>query len=217
MIRRATIALFALLVTAAAAATAMSGPDVLRRIRRAYDRTDSFQAEFDQTFIWRLAGSEQTMSGSFAMEKPNRFRVETEAQTVVTDGETVWSYSPATRQVILNDYDPATMPLRPDNFLLRFPDEDRVTYLGERPDGESTIHTIELIPSDSTMGIASMRVWVNDDDWFARKVTYVSVNADTTTYRLRNISRNPDLAESVFEFAIPRGVEVVDFRATGSR
>ena len=208
---------FVLGLFATHAATALDGQDVLRRVRRAYDRVNSFQAEFDQTFIWKLAGSEQQMTGRFLMAKPNRFRVQTDVQTVVTDGRTVWSYSPATRQVILNDYDPATMPLRPDNFLLQFPDENHVTYVGEqRLDGRKA-HVLDVLPRDETLGITSARVWVDADSWMARKVTYVSVNEDTTVYVLRDVQLNAAIPDTAFSFRTPAGVDVVDFRASASR
>ena len=215
--KRLLILILALSVGTSSIATALDGQDVMRRVRRAYDRVNSFQADFDQTFIWKLAGSEQQMTGRFLMAKPNKFRVQTEVQTVVTDGRTVWSYSPATRQVILNDYDPATMPLRPDNFLLQFPDEDQVTYVGEqRLDGKK-VHVLDVLPKDGTLGITSARVWVDADSWMARKVTYVSVNEDTTVYALRDVQLNASMPDTAFSFRTPDGVEVVDFRASTSR
>ena len=204
-------------LTALAAACALTGQDVLQRIRRAYDRVDTFQANFDQTFVWKLAGSAQQMSGRFYMKKPNRFRIQTDVQTVVTDGHTVWSYSPATKQVIINDYDPGAMPLRPDNFLFSFPDEERVSYVArERLDGADH-HVVDVAPKDSTLGIRTMRVWVDGDHWLARRVQYVSFSEDTTRYALNHVRLNPRLADSTFAFTIPPGTDVVDFRTSARR
>lgn len=215
--KRFLLTALAVALSISAVHSAPDGKDVLRRVRRAYDRVNSFQAEFDQTFIWKLAGSEQTMSGHFYMSRPNKFRVQTDVQTVVTDGRTVWSYSPATQQVILNDFDPATMPLRPDNFLLQFPDDDHVTYVGEqRLDGQK-VHVLDVLPKDTALGITSARVWVDMKTWMAQKVTYVSANEDTTVYVLRNIQLNASIPDTTFSFKTPANVESVDFRAASSR
>lgn len=192
---------------------ALTGPEILRQIRRTYERVTSFQAEFDQTFEWKLAGTVQQMHGRFLMEKPNRFRIDTEVQTVVTDGRTVWSYSPATQQVIINDYDPSTMPLRPDNFLFAFPNERQITYVGQEQFAGATCQVIDIVPQDSTLGIQTMRVWVDGRTWTARKVQYTSISRDVTTYVLKNVNMNADLPDSVFRFPIPDGTDVVDFRA----
>jgi outer membrane lipoprotein carrier protein len=215
--KRTLLICLALITAAVSANAALTGSDVLRKIRRAYNRTDSFQAGFEQTFTWKLAGSTQTMNGQFSMAKPHRFRIQTEVQTVVTDGETVWSYSPATRQVILNDFDPATMPLRPDNFLFLFPDDERVEYVGNETVGEETIHVVDVAPRDASTGIVSARVWVDEDTWTARKVVYVNVNQDTTTYILHDVVRNERLPEGTFMFAIPPETDVVDFRAASTQ
>jgi outer membrane lipoprotein carrier protein len=191
---------------------AITGTDVLGRVRSSYDNVNSFQAAFDQTFEWRLAGSTQTMRGRFTMKKPNKFRIQTDVQTVVTNGRTVWSYSPATRQVIITNYDPATMPLRPDNFLLTFPNEQQTTYIrSERLDG-SDHHVIDIVPRDSALGIAKMRVWVDGRSWTAKKVQYTSVNSDVTTYMLRDVQLNASVPDSTFTFTPPRGADIVDFR-----
>lgn len=215
--KKTLILALATVILAAGVVPALTGQDILNRIRRTYDRINTFEATFDQTFVWKFAGTEEEMSGRFYMAKPNRFRVETEVQTVVTDGRTVWSWSPATKQVILNDYDPRTMPLRPDNFLFTFPDDESVTYVGEsRMDGQK-VHTVDVLPKDPALGIASMRVWVDDGTWLTRRVTYISVNDDTTTYVLRDTRMNAGVPSSVFQFDIPEDAEVVDFRESATR
>ncbi len=215
--RRVIQSVLAALLTAAAVGAAMSGRDVLDRIRRTYDRMDTFQANFEQTFVWKLAGSRQEMRGRFYMKKPSSFRIQTDVQTVVTDGRIVWSYSPATMQVIINDYDPDTMPLRPDNFLFRFPDDRRATHVRTETIGDTDYHVVDVAPKDSTLGIDAMRVWVDDDRWLARKVEYVSISDDTTRYVLNRVRMNPSLPDSTFSFTIPPGTDVVDFRASAIR
>jgi outer membrane lipoprotein carrier protein len=201
------------LLLSATVSRAITGAEVLQQIRRTYERTTSFQAEFDQTFDWKLAGTVQEMHGRFLMKKPNSFRIETDVQTVVTDGKTVWSYSPATEQVIVNDYDPSAMPLRPDNFLFSFPDERHISYVGEEQFSGARCHVIEIVPQDSTLGIETMRAWVDGRTWMAKKVQYTSISRDVTTYVLKDVTTNPDLRDSSFRFSIPEGTDVVDFRA----
>ncbi|OQB39397.1 MAG: Outer-membrane lipoprotein carrier protein precursor [Candidatus Latescibacteria bacterium ADurb.Bin168] len=194
------------------AAGAITGNEVLAKIRGTYDKVNSFQAAFEQTFEWKLAGTTQTMRGTFSMKKPNKFRIQTNVQTVVSNGRVVWSYSPATGQVIITNYDPTTMPLRPDNFLFVFPDERRTTYVrSERLSGEDH-HVVDVTPRDSTLGISKMRVWVDGRSWLAKKVQYTSVSGDVTTYLMNAIQTNTSIPDSVFTFTPPPGVDVIDFR-----
>ena len=213
IVRASSFALAAAALLTAAPAQAVTGPEVLERIRRTYRDVNTLEAQFDHIFVWRLAGTTQETSGTFMMKKPSSFRIETEAQTVVTDGRTSWSYSPATRQVIITDYNPESMPLRPENFLFTFPDERTVNYGGQERVGERDCHVISVVPQDSTLGITTMRVWVDDDDWMARKVEYTTRDTNVTTYVLRNVRINPRLRSSVFEFETPEGAETLDFRA----
>jgi len=210
--RIATWTVGALLAVSSSGA-GITGPEILERVRGAYERVSTFSADFDQTFEWKLAGVVQQMHGRFEMKKPNRFRLQTEVQTVVSDGRTVWSYSPATQQVIINDYDPNTMPMRPDNFLFSFPDEQHITFLRDEQFGGADCHVVEVVPRDSTLGIETMQVWVDGRTWTARKVQYTSVGNDVTTYVLKDVRMNPRLDDSTFAFTPPPAADVVDFRA----
>lgn len=209
---RRWLAVLGLLLGTSVVVGALSGNEVLSRIRGTYDKVKSLEASFEQTFEWKLAGTTQTMRGKFWMKKPNKFRIQTDVQTVVSNGRVVWSYSPATAQVIITNYDPATMPLRPDNFVFVFPNERQTTYIkSERLSGVEH-HVIDVIPSDSTLGIRKMRVWVDGRDWSANKVQYTNISGDVTTYTMNRVQTNATIPDSVFTFTPPRGVDVVDFR-----
>src|SRR5262245_58449357 len=79
-------------------------PDqLMARVQDRYDRTAHLRARFRQET--RMQGFDQVQigEGQVWILKPGRMRwdyTQPERQTIVTDGETLWHYLPADRQVI---------------------------------------------------------------------------------------------------------------------
>src|SRR5512142_548916 len=69
--------------------------DILNQVKKKYDTIRDAQISFTQAVKFPLAHVEQKASGTLVMKKENRYKVEMEGQTIVTDGTTVWSYSKA--------------------------------------------------------------------------------------------------------------------------
>ena len=82
----------------------MDGPEVIRRLQGQFAAMHSLSARFEKRHCWNLDGQTHEIEGRIYVQKPDRFRLETGMQTVVTDGETVWSYVPENRQVLVQRY-----------------------------------------------------------------------------------------------------------------
>ncbi len=96
---RALALLAWLVLTQAAAAAGVSGP---QRLQAFLDDMQTLQAEFQQTVDDGKGGQARHSSGTLAIRRPGCFRWdyrEPYKQLVMADGETIWMYDPDLEQV----------------------------------------------------------------------------------------------------------------------
>ncbi|RIK79304.1 hypothetical protein DCC62_05895, partial [candidate division KSB1 bacterium] len=55
---------------------------IIARVRTTYEKLEALSADFQKDYTWALAGETQTMTGKLYLKKGDRYRIETEAQTI---------------------------------------------------------------------------------------------------------------------------------------
>ncbi|MCK5573842.1 MAG: outer membrane lipoprotein carrier protein LolA [Bacteroidetes bacterium] len=186
--------------------------EVLENIREKYETIDDAAVRFSQHVRFAMANIEQQITGVLYVKKGDRYRVELDDQTIVTDGTTVWSFSRLNNQVLIDDFAMDERAFSPENILVKAPSKFAPTLLGpERIQDVETL-VIKLVPRDPETFVQSMKVWVNPDTWLMVKVELVDANGKETTYVVNEVQINPGLDDGRFVFQIPDGVDVVDLR-----
>ncbi len=198
--------------------SAIEGTDVIDRVQREFDKLKTLSARFEKKHFWKLVGQTQSVKGELYVEKPNRFRLESEIRTVVTDGKTVWSYDPQNEQVLLNDYsmvasDRSYEKLLFDLVLLGgYEGRFTPTYVDEEKVRGKRCHVIDLRSKEQDAYIETVRMWIDRKEWLVRRIEYQNINGDVTTYDLDHLKKNKKPKPGIFSFVVPEGVEVVDLR-----
>ena len=190
----------------------MSVQDITQQLQRRYDSMQDATAQFTQRVKFAFSKLEQSFSGTLTMKKPNHYRVESAHQTLVTDGEAVWSYSPMNKQVLVDKYKENQNSLSPEKFLLNLPTQYYTTLLEQEKIGTSDTYVLKLIPKDDQSFVKSVKMWVEDGSWTVRKVLIVDVNDTETEYSISELKLNTRVPDSYFSFTPPAGAEVVDLR-----
>jgi outer membrane lipoprotein carrier protein len=190
----------------------ITAKDVAEFVQQRYQTMDDVVAKFSQHVKFNFSGIEQTFDGTLTMKKPNKYRVESENQTFVTNGTVVWSYSPFNKQVLVDRYKENQNSLSPEKFLLSLPAQYYTTLLGkEKLESMETV-VLKLVPKDDQSFIKSVKMWVQDKSWLVRKVLVVDLNDTETEYIIKDLKFNTHVNESLFSFTPPAGTEVVDLR-----
>ena len=186
--------------------------EITDRLQKRYDSLQDVTARFTQHVKFGFSKIEQNFSGTLRMKRPNKYRVETEYQTLVTDGTTVWSYSPANKQVLIDRYKETPESFAPEQFLLNLPSNYFASLLQQEKGAEGNLIGLKLVPKDDQSFIKSMKVWVEEGAWVVRKVEMLDVNDTEKTYNVQEIKINAGLKDGTFAFTAPAGTEVVDLR-----
>jgi len=189
--------------------------EVLENVQKKYTSTSDASAKFAQKVSFKYAKIEQAFTGTVKMKKGNRYRVESQQQTLVTDGKTVWLYTPATKQVLIDTYKNDARTFSPERMLLGLPKNFKATLLAEDAKAAGATYVMKLAPkanTESTKLFKSLKVWVLDDDWSIRKMEYIDLNETRTVYTLTDLEFDAGVADDVFRFTAPAKTSVVDLR-----
>lgn len=213
--RRCEIAV-AVLVAASCLALPVGAPQVdgqavVRKVRATFESLKTMRARFTQTFEWKLVGESQKTSGTLAAAKGDRYRIETEDQLIVTDGKTVWNYSKANKQVIIDELGKtADAPLMRD-LMLRYAEGYTAVLKGQEAMGGSDCYVVELRPKGEEF-ITAVTLWVDGKLWIPLRVRQIDVNDNVNVYELQDVELNVTLPQSLFTFQPLTGTEVIDMR-----
>jgi outer membrane lipoprotein carrier protein len=191
-------------------------PDALiRRLEAKYNGGQALQAAFTRTLS--QGGQMNSLSGTLTLQG-DRYRVETGRQTLVTNGETTWIYTPARGQVLVNDYVEDETAFSPSHFFDGYRERYRVAGVrtaqrdgAERDGAEHRVLTLE--PKEPGAFFREVTLWMRASDAVITRLTVEDANASTMTFTLRDVSFGVPTSASTFRFDAPQSAEVVDLRS----
>jgi len=199
------------------AAAANPSPDVhaiAQAVDNRYNHLQTLQAEFTETYLG--TGTERTESGSLWLKKPGKMRWEYRSpkeKLFLSDGKDAWFYLPGDRQVRRSSVKKLDDLRSPLGFLLG------KTRLEKELDGLSVAPDIApLTPGNTVLrGVPKgMADRVNQvvleitADYHIARIQFEEADDSVTEYRFSDQRENSAVADSVFRFSPPPGVEVVD-------
>lgn len=200
---------------------AQSPDDVRRVLARAdsvYDALGSLEAEFEQTIDVTLLGRSRTGSGTWYQKGRGRFKMDftdPADDVIVADGSHLWLYYPSTHpnQVIRSTIDANVTGAGMVDLQGRIFDEasegyDAVLEGREEIDGHETLRI--LLTPQGESPYRHVRVWVDSDSYLVRKFEIMERNETLRTVVLRDLRPNRPIADGVFSFTPPAGVDVFE-------
>jgi outer membrane lipoprotein carrier protein len=204
------------LLGAPAAPTVPDLEEIVDQLQASCTRTQDLWARFHQTATNRSLGQVQEASGVFMLKRPGMMRWEyqkPEPRLFVTDGKTLWAFSPSEKQVVVQDLVEGLASRTPLSFLAgdcQLRREFAVTaveHAGTR--ASRTTRVLDLRPSRDDAGIARMLLEVNLQGFTIERTTLFDAAGNTTVIALTNLKLNSGLSDRQFRFTPPAGVTVV--------
>lgn len=186
----------------------LADPAALAALQTQLEPLQSMEGRFSQT-VWDERGEPlQSSEGEVAVKRGNRLRWQIEspfAYLIVTDGRTLWRYDAdleqATRQ-------PFSGELADTPALIFSSDGTRIgeQYAVAREQG-SEGEWFTLTPKRDQAVFRSLRLLFGDGT--VRQLELIDSLDQRTEIRFHDVRRNPSLADSLFSFTPPAGVDVV--------
>jgi len=187
-----------------------SAKDVMDKMRDALKKQKEISISYEQSFSWKSSKSVSKTVGKLDMKDLKKLRLQTDDQTLVSNGDVLWTYSPFTNQVVINKIDKSGGTILPSDFLFEYPKDYNSKLLEEdKFEGE---YLILLTPKDRSSFVTAIKIWLDDKDFLIRSIEYRDINGNVTSWEITEIDIEPNFDESHFEFKTPSGAEVVDLR-----
>ena len=209
-----------------AAALPAQAEDILQLARAVdahYNHLRSLESDF--TEIYRGDGPERVESGTLWLKKPRKMRWEYRSpneKLFISDGQAVWFYLPAERQLrktALRKLDDVRSPVA---FLLgKTKLENELRGLSKAVDQSplNPANTLlrgvpQSIVSESMAGqVSEVQLEITPSDQIVR-IVLIEADGATTEFRFAGWKENLELSDSRFQFSPPPGVETVEGELT---
>jgi outer membrane lipoprotein carrier protein len=204
--------LAALLLLASAQATP-SPEDLAARIQARYDGIRDFEADFVQTYEGGVLKTKSAERGTVAIKRPGRMRwvySQPERKEFVSDGTRIYSYLPADKQVIVSPV-PAADTTAPAMFLTGKGNlaRDFIASHADLAGNAPGLLGLKLVPRREDPEYESLTLGVDPGSLQIRLLTAVDRQGGRSTFTFSNLRENRGLSDKMFEFRIPRGVDVI--------
>lgn len=147
-----------------------------------------------------------------AMMKGEMYRIELAGQIMMSDGKTIWTYLPGSKEVqVANaEGDDENNPLK---ILSNWQENYRSKYIRTDVVSGHTIDIIDLVPKEGK-SYFKIRLRIDQKSKQLVSSTIYDKNSTTYTYVIEEFKTNTDVSDSQFRFDTAKhpDVEVIDLR-----
>jgi len=186
---------------------------IIRELQKKYEQIENLSAEFSQIEQFKLTGTENETTGRIYIKNGIKLRLETDDQTVVTDGKTVWTYSIMNNQVLIDRVKEGEGSLLPRDLLFKYPRDYYATLLDVVKIDDEKYYNIKLDPREGIHGyIKTMKMWVHTKSYLIARIEYTDFNDNVSVFEIRKADTATPLSDNLFTFEPGKDMQVVDLR-----
>ena len=210
-----SIVLGILLVSAPGAAAAQELDQVVAGIEATYGKINDLRAEFTQVAHNRSLGQDIKAQGVVYFKKGGKMRWEYTSpspQQIVSDGTSLWVYTPELNQVNKGNA-PKALAGPAGSFLAglgRVRNEFSVRFMNPAAKLDAAGRPVlDLTPKNPTPLLTRLVLSVDPKDYLVRQAVLYDQFENTVTMNFTKIVTNAGIADSHFAFTPPAGAVVV--------
>lgn len=212
-----TLSLIALAASGVAARAQLSSlqlpEDLAARIQQRYDTIRDFQGDFVQAYEGGVLRTKSTERGTVAIKRPGRMRwvyTRPEKKEFVSDGNRIYTYLPADKQVIVSAM-PQGQASTPAMFLAGKAHlvRDFAPEFADLPATAQGLIGLKLVPKRQDPEVEWLILGADPTTLQIRYLVASDRQGGRSTFTFSNLKENRNLSDKLFEFRIPRGVDVI--------
>jgi outer membrane lipoprotein carrier protein len=186
--------------------------EIVAKVQGQYDAHEDFKANFVQESLVKSLGKKQVSEGVVFFKKPGKMRWNYQKpfkQEIVSDGKTLWSYRPEEKQVLMSPMSQAAQGKVPSTFLAGLGNlqTDFQIRWGKEPSPQDP-YFLELTPNEFQGSLEKLFLLVDRESYRILQAKIQDVMGNTTQISFSKTQFDNRLADSLFVFTPPKGVEV---------
>ena len=189
--------------------------EVVAGLEATYGRITDLKADFTQVANNKSLGQDIKAEGTVLLKKGGKMRWDYKSpspQQIVSDGTSLWVYTPELNQVNKGDA-PKALAGPAGSFLAglgRVREEFTVRFLNPaaKTDGAGR-YVLDLTPRNPTPLLTRLVLSIDPKDYIVRQAVLYDQLDNTVTMIFTRVVTNSGLADTLFAFTPPKGAAVV--------
>lgn len=190
--------------------------DIVQKLQSTYEQTKDLQADFIQETTIKSIKKTEREEGRIFFKNPKNMSwnyARPKGKKLVINSQTAWLYlaeeKAAYRQKsesifqsrLLINFFSGTGKLN-DDFIIKYAQPGALDKDGN--------YLFNLIPKEKTAACNSVKLTVDKNKFYILQLSFDDALGNSTTLKFFNISINTGLAQKIFQFKPPAGVQVFD-------
>ena len=186
--------------------------EILDRLTAKTEAYKTISIEFAYKMENLDAGIDERTDGSLLI-MGDKYRLNIAGQTVICDGETVWTYIADAEEVQINAVEDSEESITPEKLLSSYNKDYKSKFIKEDFRYGTTVNIIDLTPTEGK-SYSKVRLIIDKEKDQLHEITIFDKNGSTYSYVINKFTPNTDVSESSFTFDESKfpGVEVIDMR-----
>ncbi|MDH5367514.1 MAG: outer membrane lipoprotein carrier protein LolA [Cyclobacteriaceae bacterium] len=188
--------------------------EILDAMSNKYKNISAYKAKFSTSLVNREDGVNETFSGEITI-KGDKYILDTEDQTVINNGTTVWTYLPDVNEVNIDVYDPDEDEITPSNIFDEYKKGYKYIWLETTTQDGVTCDVLDLVPNDTKNNqFFKIKMVIASRDKTLKKWTMFEKSGNQHIYTISDFKGNISVSDAAFKFDASKypNVEVVDLR-----
>jgi outer membrane lipoprotein carrier protein len=204
----------ALSISAIAQSGKESAEQLAARLQTRYDTVRDFEADFVQSYQGGLLRTKTTEQGTVAIKRPGRMRwvyTKPERKEFVSNGQQIYSYIPRDKQVIVSPM-PTGEHTTPALFLTGRGNlvRDFTVSFADLPGVGPGSVGLRLVPKKGDPEFEWLMIAVDPAKLQIQQLVALDRQGGRSTFIFTNLQENRNISDKIFDFQIPRGVDIIN-------
>jgi outer membrane lipoprotein carrier protein len=192
----------------------ITGETVLSEVQKRYEATSDFEAQFVQEYVGKVMQRLQKGEGKVYFKKRGMmlWDYQTPKQKLISNGQTLWYYQPEENQVFVSDISNILKEKTPLAFLAGEGNLSRdfnLVNFNEALSAREENYVVELAPKEPNATLSKLVLTVDKKNYAVIQTDVIDGLGNITRTRFLNIKTNLSLQDSLFQFTIPPGTEII--------
>ena len=198
------------------AQTPADSADALQRaLQRRYELVRDFSADFTHTYEGGMLRTALVERGTVQVKKPGRMRWDyrdPERKLYLSDGDRLYSYLPEDRQVIVGLLPAENAATTPALFLAGAGDfvDDFTAAFDTVRDPPPDSYVLRLTPTRAERDFEFLTLVIDARSLAITRLIAHDLQGGISSFFFSNLRENLGLADNLFRFEIPSGIDVID-------
>jgi len=189
-------------------------PTAAERLSKKIGELKTYQANFEQRVRNENGKQIDLTTGIFSVERPNHFRWEVKQsfeQIIVADGKHIFTYDPELEQVTIQNQSKA---LADSPLLLMTSTTNELAEAFDiellKLEHEEDVNLFKLTPKKEGNVFSQVHILFKNGE--IAELMMADTLGQQTSIQFSDIKTNQELDESLFQFAMPEDVDIIDSR-----